>query len=200
MAPPPGGIGVDELPEDVPSSSGRPIRRAFGPALCPRVPPIIPQECWKLTRRRRLRAIMPREVGDIPLSATRDPVSVRRIVLLWMHLLCAGAAAFVLIGHETPSLRYLFSGTLRGRGANGLFLAVPAIWQYVVSFVTSRTVVPTQRSYVAIYWVLLLVSTAAAIWVFATVEDWDLMLMASGVQAVAFIFASDRIADYDYRR
>ena len=120
-------------------------------------------------------------------------------MLVCLHLVCAGAAGFALLSRKNISLSFLMSGA-RLAGASGAFLALPAAWPYIASFVVSRNVVPPRNAYLAIYAGVLLLSTVAGVWATVSVSRSDLfgvVVLVSLAQAGAFIWASDRIEDYE---
>jgi hypothetical protein len=136
------------------------------------------------------------------MNARRDAVprldSTSRTALVWLHLLCASAAGFALLSREPIDLSVLMSGA-RLVGAHGAIFALPAMWPYIASLVISRSF-PCRRAYLGIYSGLLLVSTAASVWVLLVVSAANLIgsvLVVSFAQTGAFIWVSDRIEEYE---
>ena len=113
----------------------------------------------------------------------------RRSVLLWIHILCAAAAAMALVSQETLEARIL----LPAHRATGFIIVVatlPALWPYFLSFLGSRGVVPQRAGYLTIYVAVLIVGTCGGVW-FVSQAHPDLntvggAFLVSVAQALAF--------------
>jgi sorbitol-specific phosphotransferase system component IIBC len=130
--------------------------------------------------------------------STLDPVATRRTGLIWIHIICGSTAAGTFLSQANLSLKSVFIGELFWSGTNGMRFALPALWPYVVSFMTSRKIVPVRSSYLAIYTVVLAVATAAGVWVTLTTESLAVVFFFSVVQAMALVFTAEKISAYDW--
>jgi len=117
-----------------------------------------------------------------------NPIAARRTGLLWIHILCGGAAGLALMSQANPFSRFVFAPRMT---ASAAFLALPAVWPYVVSFISSKETVPASHGYLSIYIALLLSVTIAGIWItlhgLGDPLNFGGVLLVSLAQAVVFV-------------
>jgi hypothetical protein len=123
----------------------------------------------------------------------------RFVVLLWVHILCAGTAAFALFGQEDLNARHVL---LPSAGGVVVIAAIlPAVWPYIFSFVRSKGVIPARAAYLVLYSTLLIVSTAGGVWLVSLshAELKAAITIAIGIsvlQALVFGFAISIVRDH----
>ena len=125
--------------------------------------------------------------------------AARRTGLLWLHILCGGAATLTLLSQENLSLRFVFSG-VRTRGIGVALAALPAALPYIVSFVIAKHVVPDKGVYLRTYALILLVGTVAGVWCVMRTASVDTALLVALIQATIFAAFGHWINAHDEAR
>ena len=121
------------------------------------------------------------EIAQAPAPA------LRRTALLWLHILCAGVAAFALLSRENLSLTYIFFGGSQTRGVGVAFAVLPVILPFLFSFLLCKRTIPTRASLTYLYTFTLLIGTVAAVWRIALANSLGGVLLVALALTVGLV-------------